>query len=286
MSMKQACIYANSDKDTYFNLARGVMGYLLSAGYQVYCQDDMTDTLGCPPATDSQGPMDLAFILGGDGTVLTALFTGNLYDVPMCCINMGTLGFLLEHNSREFPVFMDQILAGDYEIESREMLSATVRSQDGRQQPIRYALNDVNVVRSSLGGVMRCNVWVGEEMVSEYAADGILVATPTGSTAYSLSAGGPIVAPDVACFIITPVCAHSLYTRPLVVKDTQTIRILPQRGPLSLVLDGQREFPIETGDEVIIKKAGVSAKFITTQGRSFFSLLRTKMGEWNVPRLK
>lgn len=152
--MKQACIYANSDKDTISTWARGVAGYLLSAGYQVYCQDDMTDTLGCPPATDSQGPMDLAFILGGDGTVLTALFTGNLYDVPMCCINMGYPSFLLEHNSREFPVFMDQILAGDYEIESREMLSATVRSQDGRQQPIRYALNDVNVVRSSLGGVM------------------------------------------------------------------------------------------------------------------------------------
>ena len=86
--MKQACIYANSDKDTYFNLARGVMGYLLSAGYQVYCQDDMTDTLGCPPATDSQGPMDLAFILGGDGTVLTALFTGNLYDVPLSLIHI------------------------------------------------------------------------------------------------------------------------------------------------------------------------------------------------------
>ncbi|MBE5781532.1 MAG: NAD(+)/NADH kinase [Clostridiales bacterium] len=285
MHMKKACIYANSDKDTYFSMAGKVAEYLKDAGYEVYCQGEAACAFGGSEITSLQGKLDIAFVLGGDGTVLSALAEGYLYDVPLLCINMGTLGFLMEHDSEDFPKVMDRILNEDYSIVKRQMLSVTIRSTNGEETgPVHYALNDVDVARSSLGGVMRCNVWVGDEMVSEYAADGILVATPTGSTAYSLSAGGPIAEPDVSCLIITPVCAHSLYTRPLVIKDTQTVRIVPKRGPLSLVLDGQREYAIQTGDEIIIQKADVCAKFISTNQRSFFELLRKKMGEWNIPR--
>jgi NAD+ kinase len=236
------------------------------------------------PATDRP---DLVIAMGGDGTLLRAsrdLFgTG----IPLLGINLGNLGFLTSAGARDVASSLDRILAGAYSLERRFTLLATVFGADGESRTVFRALNDIVVHKAGAARVARLELGVGpaghEEEVGSFSADGVIVATPTGSTAYNLSAGGPIVVPRMECLTVTPICPFTLAVRPLVVSssDAVAIRALEVDPSLVLTVDGQDGRHLEDGEWVRVERGGAPLHLVQFPERSFFSTLRKKL-KWAV----
>ncbi|GAV25649.1 NAD(+) kinase [Carboxydothermus islandicus] len=226
--------------------------------------------------------IDLVLVLGGDGTILCATRYFAPKDIPILGINLGQLGYLSELDPQEIDFGLQKIRAGEYLVEDRTMLEAKVRRAK-QEVAVFHGLNDGVLTKGAFARIINFAVFVDEQYITEYAADGVIVATPTGSTAYSLSAGGAILDPEVKAFIITPICPHTLAARSLVVADDKEIKIVVKTALESsmLTVDGQQGFGIKPGDEIIIKKAPYRAKFIKLKNRSFYQLLREKMREAN-----
>ena len=223
----------------------------------------------------SQSP-ELALVLGGDGTLLSAARAVSHAGTLILGINLGTLGFLTERPLADLYSALEAIEKGEYIVDSRAMLSCSlIRGGTPFTHP---ALNDVVVSKSAISRLNYFELFVDLEFVSSYKADALIVATPTGSTAYSLGAGGPILKPDVSAFVITPVSPHGLTHRPVVVRDTVAIEIRVKTGDEAgyLSLDGQIGMPLRDGDAVRCAKAPHAAKLLRFQ-KTFFEVLRTKL---------
>jgi NAD+ kinase len=220
---------------------------------------------------------DLALVLGGDGTLLSAARAVASSGTLILGINLGTLGFLTELQLSGLYPALDAIEAGQYIVDSRSMLSCSL-FRNGTTLTTHVALNDLVVSKSAIARLNSFQLLVDAEFVSSYKADGLIVATPTGSTAYSLGAGGPILKPDVQAFLITPVSPHGLTHRPVVVRDTVVIEIRVNTGDEQayLSLDGQVGMPVQNGDLVRCVKAEHSAKLLRF-GKTFFEVLSTKL---------
>jgi len=220
--------------------------------------------------------VDAVVVLGGDGTFLSVA-RGCPASTPVAGINMGTLGFLTEHNQEQAFAFLDQLLAGNVAVERRDRLEVVVGDGAGRQQFL--VLNDVVINKAALARILTINVEVNGEFLSRYHADGLIIATPTGSTAYNLSAGGPIVHPALSAMLITPICSHTLTNRPLVVPLEWRLRVWVGAGDeeVYLTLDGQHGLPIGAGDRVEVGKAAESLSLIRGPMAGFFSILHQKL---------
>ncbi|GAV22356.1 NAD(+)/NADH kinase [Carboxydothermus pertinax] len=231
---------------------------------------------------EKAGKLDLVFVLGGDGTILCATRYFAPRGIPVLGINLGQLGYLSELDPQEIDFGLQKIQAGEFIIEDRTMLEAVVLREQ-REVAVFHGLNDGVLTKGAFARIINFSVFVDEQYITEYAADGVIVATPTGSTAYSLSAGGAILDPEVKAFIITPICPHTLAARSLVVADDKEIKILVKTALESsmLTVDGQQGFGIRKGDEILIRKAPYRAKFVKLKNRSFYQLLREKMREAN-----
>ena len=210
--------------------------------------------------------IDMIFVFGGDGTMLRALSTNAEYDIPMLGINLGRLGFLLETEIGELAQALDMLCAGEYEIERRLMLR--VQMEQGGRTISAYA-------------------YVGRTLVEHYIADGVVLASPTGSTGYSLSAGGPIVCPDVACFVLNPICPHTLQSRPIVLSCrepvTLCVNMKEMREGIQLSIDGQAVCQMHNQERVVITRSahdGLLVRF--PKERNFFSLLKEKLSQWSL----
>ena len=218
---------------------------------------------------------DMLVVLGGDGTLLNAARETARYDVPILGINLGNLGFLTSLEKNEIGP-LKQILNGEYTIDKRMMLEVQVRDKKF------FALNDVVVSRNSISRVVDIEVRDGTELLDKYRADGLIIATPTGSTAYSMSAGGPIVEPGAPLMLVTPICPHSLHSRSIVVSSKRTLSVTVQRpekhGAL-VTVDGQDGCELLDGCEVVVKKSKHVAQLVRIHGISFFDTLRKKMAE-------
>jgi len=219
----------------------------------------------------------LALVLGGDGTLLSAARAVAKAGTLILGVNLGTLGFLTELPLADLYPALGAIAKGDYVVESRSMLTCSL-VRDGDLVAIHQALNDVVVSKSAIARLNYFDLFVGAEFVSSYKADGLILATPTGSTAYSLGAGGPILKPDVDAFVITPVSPHGLTHRPVVVRDTVQIEIHVKTGDEEayLSLDGQVGMPVRDGDIVRCGKAEHSARLLRFE-KTFFEVLATKL---------
>lgn len=233
-------------------------------------------------AIEKAEKLDLILVLGGDGTILCTTRYFAPRGIPILGINLGQLGYLSELDPNEIDFGLSKIKAGEFIVENRTMLEAVVL-RDGQEVAVFHGLNDGVLTKGAFARIINFAVFVDEQYLTEYAADGVIVATPTGSTAYSLSAGGAILDPEVKAFIITPICPHTLGARSLVVADDKEIKIVVKTSLESsmLTVDGQQGFGIKPGDEIIIKKAPYQAKFIKLKNRSFYQLLREKMREAN-----
>ena len=218
---------------------------------------------------------DMALVLGGDGTVLNAGRICAPYKTPVMGINLGRLGYLTAADKAGAETALKKVFNGDFKLEKRVMLNAFL--PDGKKA---LALNDVCVARGAYAKVLDFIIYINGERLDVYRADGVIIATPTGSTAYNLSAGGPILKPDTETMAITPICAHSLSARSTVVSTSDDITVKVKcayNAKLIVSLDGQENFDIYPNDEIKIKKAPVYARFIKTENQGFYDILRQKL---------
>ncbi len=223
--------------------------------------------------------VDLIVVLGGDGTLLSVARHCGSYPVPILGVNLGHLGFLTEISAGEmFPV-LENCLNGSASIEGRMMLEATL-IRHGSVVAGFKCLNDVVFNKAALARMIEIRVEVGDVLLTKMRADGLIVSTPTGSTAYNLSAGGPILTPGMDGVIITPLCPHTLTMRPLIVdgRAPVTITLTKESGEVFLTADGQSGHPVEMGDRVRIEKSAEVVRLVTSKERNYFALLREKLG--------
>jgi NAD+ kinase len=221
---------------------------------------------------------ELLLVLGGDGTLLAAARVAAAKGIPILPINMGSLGFLTSFMLEELYPALEDILAGRLTISERVMLHVELH-RSGKIIDKQSVLNEVVVNKGALARMIELELSIDNTFVCRYRADGLIVASPTGSTAYSLSAGGPIVHPAVESFIITPICPHTLSDRPVVVRDTSIIDVKLSAGTESvfLTLDGQKGIPLQATDHIGISRAAQLLKLIQTPKKSYFEILRNKL---------
>jgi NAD+ kinase len=221
--------------------------------------------------------VDLAIVLGGDGTMLSIARRLAPFDVPLIGINQGRLGFLTDIPLTRMESTLDAMLAGRYLEERRTLLAATVVRSNGDRDEA-FALNEVVVNRGSLGSMIECAIEIDGRFVYSMRADGIIVATPTGSTAYALSAGGPILDPQLASFLLVPVAPHALTHRPIAISDAAQISITVLRArDAGFHCDGQAYFTLAEGDRVNLTRAPHAARFLHPEGHDYFAMLREKL---------
>lgn len=221
---------------------------------------------------------EMIIVLGGDGTLLKAARLTSEVEVPVFGVNMGHLGFLTEVETEGLFPALERFLAGDYNLEKRMLIEARVRRQG--EVAARYlALNDFVITRGTFARIIDFSIFIDEQHVTDYVADGIIVATPTGSTAYSLSAGGPIIEPLLECICVTPICPHSLSSRSVVARPQVEVclQLNSASEEVMLTIDGQQGFPLRSGDQVCIEKATKPALFVKLSGRGFFQVLHSRL---------
>jgi len=222
-------------------------------------------------------PLDFVVVLGGDGTLLSAARTVAKAGIPVLGVNLGSLGFLTEVRLEELYPTLEGIDAGECDVETRAMVHCEVMRKEALVAQYD-ALNDIVVGKGTISRLNHCDVYIDGVFVSSYKADSLIVSTPTGSTAYSLSAGGPILMPSVQAFVVTPVSAHSLTHRPLVVPDTSEIDLVVNTGAdqAYLSVDGQIGMPMFDGDRVLCRKSAHQVRLLRIHG-TFFDVLRAKL---------
>lgn len=281
MTVQCVGIHWNSTKRTGLEVALRLTRMLEARGMEICVNGELYAQLGRPDyLCDAFQRCQLLIVLGGDGTILSALDHAIPYDLPILGINLGRLGFLTELETQDLSEEMiDRALAGDYAIDAR--MTMTV---EGCDETRMFALNDIIITRSTPSvRILSLEYEADGALVDCISGDGLIVATATGSTAYSLSSGGPIVLPGLDCFVLTPVCPHTLNARPVVVSSDHriTVRVLDDRGGAQAVLDGRRIIPL-TGEqrEITICRSQREARFVRLTERNNFGLLRSKLSEW------
>ena len=231
------------------------------------------------------GETDLMLVFGGDGTMLRALNAHVRCNIPMLGVNLGRMGFLLETQPQELGRALERLKAGQYRIERRMMLR--MEGECGGKRIEAYATNEVAVSRGLSQRMIALDAFVGDMQVDHYIADGLVLSSPTGSTAYSLSAGGPIVAPDVQCFVLSPICPHSLTSRPIVLSAQERVRLRinmkEMREGILLSVDGQAICEMRNHEEISVIRSPHDALLIRfDEQRNYFSLLKDKLSQWSL----
>jgi len=222
---------------------------------------------------------DALIVLGGDGTLLAASQLAAPRDIPVLGVNFGSLGFLTDVALAELYPALESLLAGTHRFESRRMLHATVTGP-GRDGSGHHVLNDVVITKAALSRIIQLDVWIDGLFVSAFRADGLIISSPTGSTAYNLAAGGPILHPALAAILLTPICPHMLTNRPLVVTDDARIEVRLRDAAESLVhitFDGQLGFPLSGDDLVTVSRSPRVLKLARAPARDYYEVLRTKL---------
>ena len=224
------------------------------------------------------GLADVLIVLGGDGTLLAAARMLGDRNVPILPVNLGGLGFLTSVQLAELYPILEQVIAGQNRISERTLIEAEL-IRGGKRIERQRALNDAVINKGALARIIDMDLHIDGGYVCSYKADGLILSTPTGSTAYSLSAGGPIIYPVVEAFVVTPICPHSLTNRPLVIPDTVRIEVETHGGeePAFLTLDGQIGFELKAGDRVGVTKAPKKLRLVRPARRTYFEILRNKL---------
>jgi NAD+ kinase len=251
---------------------------------QVALEEDLPRQAGDHVLGDPE-ELDALLTLGGDGTLLRGARLLDGHEVPILGVNMGRLGFLTCCPAEQLEYSLMRFARNDYTVETRTMLRAMVIGADRRERGAWLALNDVVIHKGGFARVVPFRVAVEDELIASYAADGVVICTPTGSTAYSLSAGGPVVVPTLDTLLITPVSAHTLAIRPVVVAATSRVTVQAEGAPeeLMITVDGQVGSNFHAGDTLSVTRAPAAIKIVRFPGSSFFATLREKLGWGGIP---
>lgn len=285
--MKKFALLTNYSKDKRLVYTRMIKTYITENGgsYWIPRYISEPDKDGDQRYDFSDMPEDIecVLVLGGDGTLLQAARELLQRHIPLLGINLGTLGFLTSAEKSELPKCLDSVLDDSCSIDERMMLEGVAYHGSEKIQ-MNIALNDVIIARAGFSRLVELKIYVNGELLSIYNADGIIVSTPTGSTGYSLSAGGPIIFPQTDVIVITPICPHSLQARSLVVSGEDRIMIeigrrrKTQKEEAMVTFDGRSAQELETGDCIEIYKAQETTQLIRLKGRSFYQVLQNKIG--------
>jgi len=264
-----------------FEITKKLSNWLKERGVEVYVEKELGKKIRHPNSIDRidiPELVDVILVFGGDGTFLGVARLACKHGTPILGINLGGLGFLTEVTVDELYPMMERIIDGDYEVEDRQMLITSIR-RGGKNIGTYEVLNDVVINKGAVARIIDLETYIEDSLVTTYRADGIILSTPTGSTAYSLSAGGPIVHPKIPVTIITPICPHTLTNRPLVVSSEMKveIKVTTQEPDTYLTLDGQIGVRLKTGDVIEVKRTDTSVKLIKSPFRDFFAILKTKL---------
>lgn len=285
--MNKFCVITNRDKDSNLEITNKIVDYmrknhkdcvLLEGQNPASCQNCFTDSNGIPKDTEC------AIVLGGDGTIIQAANDLAGKDIPILGINLGTLGFLAEIEKQNIYEALDALYQDKWSIDSRMMLKGYIYS-DSKEIHNGIALNDIVITRSGFSRIISVSVYVNDKLVDRYRGDGVIISTPTGSTGYNLSSGGPVVKPDARAIIITPICPHTLNSRSIVVSSEDNIKIKideskkTQEEEAIATFDGRMAILLQTEDIIDISKAKEEAKLVKINHTSFFDILRTKIGQ-------
>jgi NAD+ kinase len=278
--MKVIGIVAKKDCERYKHVFQSVVKALKALGKDVYLDPAVAQLIGTKSYKEfnlGRTPVDLVLVMGGDGTILSVIRRLKNKSTPIFGINMGSLGFLSEVQPNEIARTMKVIFKGDYTVDKRMMLDVEV-VRGGRKIKSFQALNEAVISQGTLARLLSLKTRVDDRKLTTYHADGLIVATPTGSTAYSLAAGGPILYPSLHAFIVTPICPHSFTQKPIVLPDHKKIEVTVDIDypSIHLTLDGQESFPLKYKDAVVIRKNG-HAQFVRLPTESFFATLREKL---------
>jgi NAD+ kinase len=279
--MKSAAIISKPGKTELGQILPELLSWFRQRGYQLYMDEETArytnGELVISREEIGRKHPDFALVLGGDGTLLSAARAVAHEGVPILAVNLGSLGFLTEVPLNELYVALEAVDQGQCPVEERSVLDCRLfRNQQYISH--NFALNDVVVNKSAISRLVEFDLYIDGNFVFQYKADGVIIATPTGSTAYSLAAGGPVLMPSVDAFVVTPVCPHSLTHRPLVVTETSQIELRIETGEEQsfLSIDGQIGLPVQQGDRVLCQRADHKVKLMRIR-RTFFDVLRNKL---------
>ncbi|MDO4966328.1 MAG: NAD(+)/NADH kinase [Lachnospiraceae bacterium] len=286
--MNKFFILANNEKDPELEKTKAIAQFLELRGKKCnylaierICEDEGYNRKVAKKIDDDT---DLVLVLGGDGTLIQVAGILSNKDIPLLGINMGNLGFLAEVEKENIFEALDKLLNDEYEIEERMMLAGEV-TLSGMKMNHNHALNDIIISRNGAIKVASFNIYVNQKLLYSVDADGIVISTPTGSTAYNLSAGGPIVAPYAECIIITPICAHSINLRPIILSKDDEVKVelcMNERNSNSSVavsFDGGAACPLNNGDSVDVKRSYSKTRIVKLSKANFFDVLSRKMAE-------
>ncbi len=277
--MKDCYLIVNEEKDKGFAFTESITGYLKERGVSAVSRRITRDE---EISFEGEEKPDCIITLGGDGTFIQAASHAAAREIPMLGVNLGNLGYLTEvERENVFPA-LDRLIAEDYGIENRMMLRGSYSSADGREK-VRFALNDIVISRYGKIRAVRYELYVNNRLLNSYDADGIIVSTPTGSTGYSLSAGGPIVEPTARLILVNPICPHTLNTRAIVLSPDDVIKVRVLGGRFSqeyeacVSCDGGETDTLRESAEVLICCADIEAKLIKLREESFLDILSRKI---------
>ena len=275
-------LLAKPDSEPAAAAAVSLYGWLEDRGHEVVVDEGTGEVSGLGPTfprSEFEGRVDLALVLGGDGTQLLAARIFSPAGVPVFGVNLGRLGFLTDVDPDQLYPVLEDVLAGHYSVQERMMLTADVVRDEGSVYR-SHAFNDIVVGTGDLAQVIHLETRVNGLFVSRYVADGLIVSTPTGSTAYSLAVGGPIIEPSTDVLLVAPISPHMLTNRPLVLSGSSIVEcvVVDARGTCFLTIDGQEGFALVPGDIVRVVRSEHLARLVRVASNDFFEILRRKMG--------
>lgn len=285
--MKRIGIIAKQNKPEAVPIVRNLMEWLQPKKIEVYIEEEMKNLLTPRPSgtnlyvvgkKEIPSHAEMIIVLGGDGTLLSVARLVGDHEVPILGVNLGGLGFLTEITLEELYRVLERVIQGDFVTDERVVLNAAVIRRGERMAEF-VVLNDAVINKGALARIIDLEATINGEYLTTFKSDGLIISTPTGSTAYNLSAGGPIVYPSLHCMIITPICPHTLTNRPIVIPDDVEIRafLKTKQQEVILTLDGQQGFSLEYEDVVEVRKAEGRILLIKSPYRHYFELLREKL---------
>lgn len=275
-------LFPNTKKQSIGTVLGWIIQYFKERNIQVVMPADAALELNCSHLAGKlecvRKDITFGITLGGDGTLLNTAREIAPFGIPVCGVNMGNLGFLTEIELPDLSTALERLVKGDYYIEERLMLDAVV-IRDGSPIYISPALNDIVIAKGGFSRMIKLKLYIDEELTADYPADGLIIATSTGSTGYSLSSGGPIVNPKLKVIVITPICPHTLHSRALVVSEREEIKVRMQatHDDIVLTVDGQSVYSLLPNDTVVVRRSPFRARFIKFTGKSYYETLRTKL---------
>jgi len=286
-------IWANTDKPAFWKVLPDIISWAKNKSIDLFITTRIESQLKdhdfdyqLIESADDFVKLDFILTLGGDGTIFSLARAVGDRGTPILGIHLGELGFLAEVVLEDMFTRLDEVVAGDYNIQKRIVIKCIVNN--GTEPQTFYALNDIVVDRGKSHRLLNCELLANDDFVAKYKADGLIVATPTGSTAYSLASGGPIVIPTFGSMVVTPICPHTLTLRPIVFPDDQILEIsFPEDSEkdMALAVDGQVNEYLESTAKVVIQKAPYKINMVNFTDSNYFNTLRTKLG-WGVRGVK